>query len=99
MSTLQARYETVKALYRKAKQEHVFKFWDRLTEAEKEQLLGQLEELDVERVNGIYTTAIKADEEARAATGHEDIQPVCSRGRPPAAASEEILKNLQRTAV
>lgn len=73
--SLRKRYEAVKARYEKAKQAHVFTFWDKLSESQKEHLLDQLENLDIERVNNIYAKAIQADEEAKHSSG-DDIEPL-----------------------
>lgn len=71
----QGRYKAQKARYEAAGQEHVFKFWDTLNEAERSALLDQVESLDIERVNAIYTKAIAADEEAKNAT-NDDLEPL-----------------------
>ena len=53
-SSFQARYETVKKLYVDAKQEHVFTFWDGLSDTQRTTLLQQLEGIQINRVNEIY---------------------------------------------
>jgi len=60
-----SRYDTLKSKFSKAGQEHVFTFWEKLSEGEREHLLDQLERIDAERVNDIYKKAIKADEDAK----------------------------------
>ncbi|KLO09272.1 UDP-N-acetylglucosamine diphosphorylase [Schizopora paradoxa] len=70
-----SRYETLKAKYSKAGQEHVFAFWEKLSEDERTPLLDQLERIDVERVNVIYKKAIKADEDAKHASS-DAIEPL-----------------------
>jgi len=70
IDTLQARYEA-------AGQGHLFTFYSTLSDAEKKGLIAQLEALDVERVNRIYTTAVKAEAEwALPATEANAIEPL-----------------------
>lgn len=54
---LRERYET-------AGQGHLFKFWGTLSEDERTKLSAQLQALDVERVNRIYTKAVSAEKDA-----------------------------------
>lgn len=75
--SLQARYDLVKARFDKAEQGHVLAFWDKLDDAERISLLSQLEALNIERVNDIYTKAIKADEDAKTSSS-DDIEPLPS---------------------
>lgn len=56
----------LKQRYQQAGQSHLFTFWDSLSPNEQTALAEQLGELDVERVNQVFVTAVKADEEARA---------------------------------
>ena len=70
IDTLQARYEA-------AGQGHLFTFYPSLSDTEKKALVAQLEALDVERVNRIYTTAVKAEAEwALPATDANAIEPL-----------------------
>ena len=71
----QERYTSLKSRYEKAGQEHVFTFWDKLSDAERDALLDQLEHLDIQRVNNIYSKAIKADDDAKSAS-NDDIEPL-----------------------
>ncbi|KIM47525.1 hypothetical protein M413DRAFT_439192 [Hebeloma cylindrosporum] len=57
IDTLQKRYEA-------AGQGHVFKFWSKLTQKEQGDLKNQLEELNIERVNRIYSKAVASEGEA-----------------------------------
>lgn len=64
----------LKQRYEKAGQSHLFAFWDTLSAEQQAELAQQLDELDVARVNQVFHTAIKADEEARAGKSHQ-VQP------------------------
>ena len=48
-----------------AGQGHVFRFWDDLTPAQQGDLVNQLDRLDVERVNDVYTRALQGEEEMK----------------------------------
>ena len=74
-SSLDTRYEAQKTRFNKAGQEHVFTFWDKLSDGERGSLLDQLESIDIDRVNDIYTTAVRADEEAKHSKS-DDIEPL-----------------------
>lgn len=65
---------SLKQRYEKAGQSHLFAFWDTLTADQQAELAQQLDELDVTRVNQVFQTSIKADEEARAGKTHK-VQP------------------------
>ncbi|KAG0257340.1 UDP-N-acetylglucosamine pyrophosphorylase [Mortierella polycephala] len=54
------RIDVVRQQYRKAGQDHVFTFWNELSEQEQEQFLHQLESLDPAALSDIYTQAIAA---------------------------------------
>ncbi|KAJ9479360.1 UDP-N-acetylglucosamine pyrophosphorylase [Pseudozyma hubeiensis] len=71
--------------YEKAGQSHLFAFWDTLSAEQQAELAQQLDELDVTRVNQVFHTAIKADEEARAGKSHE-VQP------PPPSSVENTIE-------
>jgi UDP-N-acetylglucosamine/UDP-N-acetylgalactosamine diphosphorylase len=80
MSTdsLQKRYED-------AGQGHIFSFWPKLTPAQQEELRNQLESLNIERVNRVYTKAVTTEAEAlKPTTGVDDIKPL------PKSASESV---------
>ncbi|KAI9138820.1 nucleotide-diphospho-sugar transferase [Paraphysoderma sedebokerense] len=51
-------YEKLHALYKDAKQDHVFTFYDSLSASQKEELLGQLASVDPHRVNRIFEKAM-----------------------------------------
>lgn len=76
---------SLKEKYQKAGQAHLFAFWDNLTAEQQAELAQQLEELDVDRVNQVFRTAIKADEEARAGKSHQ-VQP------PPPSSVENTIE-------
>ncbi|KAF7311148.1 hypothetical protein HMN09_00659100 [Mycena chlorophos] len=67
ISALRARYEA-------AGQAHLLHFWDTLSAAEQASLAQQLDNLDIERVNRIYTKSVKA--EAAAPDAHDPIEPL-----------------------
>ncbi|KAI9300733.1 UDP-N-acteylglucosamine pyrophosphorylase 1 [Cunninghamella echinulata] len=54
---------TLKAKFDHLGQGHVFQFYQELDEAQQESLLKQLNDIDVERLNGIYEKAIQASED------------------------------------
>lgn len=65
-----AAIQSLRARYEAAGQGHLFTFFESLSNDEKKQLVSQLNTIDVERVNRIYTKAISATEgsaEAQAA--------------------------------
>lgn len=68
-SNLRARYES-------AGQGHVFSFWDQLNEQERATLEAQLSALDIERVNRVFATAVKAESDAKSGTYNEPIEPL-----------------------
>lgn len=74
MTTSQVDVASLRQRYQAAGQSHLFAFWDTLQPEQQAQLAQQLDELDVDRVNQVFETAIKADEEARAGKSH-DVQP------------------------
>ena len=54
-------YQQLRDEYTAAGQSHVFAFYDKLSQAEQSKLLNQLQDIDVNRVNRIYTNAVAAD--------------------------------------
>ncbi|KAF5388575.1 hypothetical protein D9757_004704 [Collybiopsis confluens] len=80
-------FESTKARYEAAGQDHVLKFWPTLNESEKGTLLKQLNSLDIERVNRIYSKAIVADNSASNADAVSDpVEPL------PKGASETVAR-------
>lgn len=84
-----SRYETLKSRFDKAGQGHVFAFWEKLSASEQASLLDQLESIDIERVNSIFATAIKADEDAKHSSP-DAIEPL------PADAFESVVDAPQK---
>ncbi|WWC72899.1 uncharacterized protein I206_106863 [Kwoniella pini CBS 10737] len=68
--------ERVKATYEEAGQSHVFTFFDKLSTSEQNNLLKQLDEIDIHRVNRIYKNAILADGSQTLPNDHEEISPL-----------------------
>lgn len=56
--------ESLQKRYADAGQGHVFSFWPKLSSAQQGYLQNQLESLNVERVNRVYTKAVSAEAEA-----------------------------------
>lgn len=57
--------------YDEAGQSHVFRFWDDLSPQDQGKYLVQLTNLDVERVNQVYKTAIQGEKEMKESAGNE----------------------------
>ncbi|SPC66054.1 probable UDP-N-acetylglucosamine pyrophosphorylase [Ustilago sp. UG-2017b] len=85
MSISPVDISSLKQRYEKAGQSHLFQFWDTLDAELQAELAQQLDELDVSRVNQVFHTAIKADEEARAGRSHQ-VQP------PPPSSVENTIE-------
>ncbi|KAI0094431.1 nucleotide-diphospho-sugar transferase [Irpex rosettiformis] len=68
--------DALRQRYEAAGQGHLLHFWPQLSEVERAQLLKQLENLDIERVNRIYKKAIGGEAEIAAQQGHEAIEPL-----------------------
>lgn len=75
MSSFQSRYQSLKATFDHAGQGHVFAFWDDLSDSAKASLLDQLERIDIERVNHIFTKSIEAEEAAKHSSC-DDVEPL-----------------------
>ncbi|KAJ4485771.1 nucleotide-diphospho-sugar transferase [Lentinula aciculospora] len=69
-------FESIRARYEAAGQDHVLKFWPQLTDSEKASLLEQLDALDIERVNRIYKKAVIAESEAGNLTTSDPVEPL-----------------------
>ena len=61
--------------YTDAGQGHVFSFWPKLAPSQQEELKIQLESLNIERVNRIYTKAVAAEAEV-SSEGVDNIEPL-----------------------
>lgn len=80
--------EQLRAKYEAAGQGHVFTFFDTLSPSDQSSLLAQLETIDVERVNRIFSTAIAADQAAASgSTDEEEVLPL------PESATATIVGN------
>jgi UDP-N-acetylglucosamine/UDP-N-acetylgalactosamine diphosphorylase len=76
--------------YEKADQGHVFKFWSSLTESQQSELVSQLDALDIERVNRIFTKAVSSEKEALDPNAQSDpIEPL------PKSASESVSETVK----
>ena len=77
--------DTLLKRYQAASQDHLLKFWSKITPEQQNELKSQLEALNVERVNRIYAKAVAAEAEAAKSTaGAESIEPL------PKGASESV---------
>lgn len=56
--------DTLRKRYQAVDQGHTFKFWSNLTEPQQAELVSQLDALNIERVNRIFTKAIASEKEA-----------------------------------
>lgn len=87
--------DTLRKRYEDANQGHLLKFWSNLSEPQQNQLLSQLDALDIERVNRIYTKAISSEKQAsndpNPNTQSESIEPL------PKSASESVVSNTVKT--
>ncbi|RDB29412.1 UDP-N-acetylhexosamine pyrophosphorylase [Hypsizygus marmoreus] len=69
--------DALRTRYQAAGQDHLFKFWSQLSEVERASLTGQLESLDIERVNRIYKKAIGSESAASTSDSPaESIEPL-----------------------
>ena len=89
--------DTLRKRYEDANQGHLFKFWSTLSESQQSELVSQLDALDIERVNRIYSKAISSEKEASNpnpnpnATRSDSIEPL------PKSASESVVSNTEKT--
>jgi UDP-N-acetylglucosamine/UDP-N-acetylgalactosamine diphosphorylase len=56
--------DTLRKRYEDADQGHLLKFWSNLTESQQGELVSQLDALNIERVNRIFTKAVSSEKEA-----------------------------------
>lgn len=78
-------FDTLQKRYEAAGQGHLFKFWQKLSAAQQDELKTQLEALNIERVNRIYAKAVASEAEAANPSSQADeIQPL------PKGASESV---------
>ena len=87
--------DTLRKRYEDANQGHLFKFWSNLSEPQQNQLVSQLDALDIERVNRIYTKAVSSEKQASDNSNpdsqSESIEPL------PKSASESVVSNTAKT--
>ncbi|PFH52257.1 hypothetical protein AMATHDRAFT_74318 [Amanita thiersii Skay4041] len=69
--------DRLRSRYEAAGQGHVFKFWNTLPETERTELIAQLQDLNIERVNRIYRKAMLYEaESANPSAASEPIEPI-----------------------
>ncbi|KAF8317532.1 UDP-N-acetylglucosamine diphosphorylase [Cantharellus anzutake] len=66
-------YERLKERYLAANQSHVFTYWDRLNEKERDELLHNLNKIDIERANRIFAKSTHPTSES--GNGQPSIEP------------------------
>jgi UDP-N-acetylglucosamine/UDP-N-acetylgalactosamine diphosphorylase len=99
---IMATIDTLRKRYEDANQGHLFKFWSNLTESQQSELISQLDALDIDRVNRIYTKAISSEKQASnpnpnpnpdttTTTQSDSIEPL------PKSASESVVSNAEKT--
>ena len=77
--------DSLRKRYEAAGQDHLFKFWPKLSEVEQNSLTSQLEALDIDRVNRIFKKALSSELES---LDHRDpIEPL------PRDASDSTVNN------
>ena len=80
--------ENIRDSYQAARQDHLFAFWSKLTEAERSALTHQLESIDVERVNRVYEKATSSESKSTDSNRVADsIEPL------PVEACESVTTN------
>src|SRR5438552_1270351 len=72
---------TLRQRLRQAKQEHVLAFWDRLDDAQRRELIEQLENIDLDELSRLYSLPERKD----SVPGPEHITPIA---RPESAGIE-----------
>ncbi len=90
---MSSQYETLHTLYSSAGQSHLFNFYPSLSPSEQQSFLKQLSEIDVERVNKIYETAIKEEKAAANGNGKDEIRDL------PASACASIVPTNTATTI
>lgn len=68
--------ESLRQRYEAAGQGHLFQFWPKLSDSERQELQEQLENLDIDRINRIYQKAISAEKELAEQAGKDVIEPL-----------------------
>jgi len=80
--------DSLQKRYTDAGQGHLFAFWPKLSPAQQEELKNQLEPLNIDRINRIYSKAVTAEAEALK-PNVDDIKPL------PKAASESLANEVK----
>jgi UDP-N-acetylglucosamine/UDP-N-acetylgalactosamine diphosphorylase len=85
--------DTLRKRYEDADQGHLFKFWSNLTEPQQGELVSQLDALNIERVNRIFTKAISSEKQTTDPKNAQSnpIEPL------PKSASESVVSNTPNT--
>ena len=85
--------DALRKRYEDANQCHLFKFWSNLTEPQQGELVSQLDALNIERVNRIFSKAISSEKEAidPSAQSSDSIEPL------PKSVSESVSSNIAKT--
>ena len=85
--------DALRKRYEEANQGHLFKFWSNLTESQQGELVSQLDALNIERVNRIFTKAVSSEKEALDpnTVQSDSIEPL------PKSASESVVSNTAKT--
>ena len=81
--------DALRARYDAAGQGHLLSFWPELSESDRATLAAQLEALDIERINRIYTKAVSAEQSAAAAEAGS-IDPL------PHGASDKVIPRSEK---
>jgi UDP-N-acetylglucosamine/UDP-N-acetylgalactosamine diphosphorylase len=68
--------DNLRQRYSAAGQDHIFRFWPQLSQSERATFTHQLDLLDIERVNRIYTKAVSAERDAADPTKAQSIDPL-----------------------
>lgn len=89
--------DTLRKRYEDANQSHLFKFWSTLSESQQGDLVSQLDALDIERVNRIYSKAISSEKEASNPNPNPDTTQSDSIEPLPKSASESVVSNTEKT--
>ena len=83
--------DTLRKRYEDADQSHLFQFWSNLTESQQGELASQLDALNIERVNRIFTKAISSENQASDPNSSDSIEPL------PKGVSESVSSNTAKT--
>ncbi|PPR01925.1 hypothetical protein CVT24_001264 [Panaeolus cyanescens] len=82
--------DSLQQRYQAAGQSHLFKFWSQLDKTQQAEFAAQLEALNIERVNRIFTKAVASEAEQTSGVDNS-IQPL------PKGASESVVTSPKKT--